>query len=61
MRLHEAYDEARLAEGKISNETIRLRKLRDTRPDLAERVVQGEVTLDDAVAALDNRADELRS
>jgi hypothetical protein len=44
-----AYDEARLAEGKISNETIRLRKLRDTRPDLAERVVQGDLALDAAV------------
>jgi hypothetical protein len=48
--LDQAYDEARLSQGKINNETIRLVKLRETRPDLADMVVAQEVTLDDAVA-----------
>ncbi len=58
--LQVAYDEYRLAQGKISNETIRLRKLRDTRPDLAERVVQAEITLDEAVAKEKREAEEHR-
>jgi hypothetical protein len=36
--LNEAYDAVRLRAGKISNESIRLAKLREVRPDLAERV-----------------------
>jgi hypothetical protein len=47
--LDEAYNEVRLSQGKITNETIRLAKLRETRPDLAEKVVAQEMTLDDAV------------
>jgi hypothetical protein len=46
--LDEAYHEVKLATGKINNEAIRLRKLRDTRPDLAERVELNETKLDEA-------------
>lgn len=55
-----ARKEMLLAQGKIKNETINLRQLRDTRPDLAERVVQGEVTLDAAIALEKSEAEAVK-
>lgn len=55
-----AYEEVRLAEGRTSNETIRMAKLRETRQDLAERVSQGEITLDDAVSLEKSEAEALK-
>jgi ParB-like nuclease family protein len=58
--LLDAYDEVRRAEGKISNETIRLRDLCSNRPDLAESVVQGEITLDEATAQAKREAEAVK-
>lgn len=58
--LDAAYNDARLAQGKVSNDAVRLRQLRDTRPDLAERVAQGEIALDDAVALAKSEVDAIK-
>jgi hypothetical protein len=55
--LDAAYHESRLGEGNIKNEATRLRALRDERPDLAARVNDAELTLDDAIAMAKSEAE----
>lgn len=58
--LDEAYNEVQIATGKINNDSIRLRKLRDSRPDLAERVELNETKLDEAEAQAKADAEKLK-
>jgi hypothetical protein len=48
--LQAALAEARLSQGGVRNDRVRLTKLRDERPDLAELVSTEAMSLDDALA-----------
>ena len=60
MSLKAAYDETVAVEGKIKNSDIRMRKLNEDRPDLAEHVLNEAMTLDDAIAKAKADAEELK-
>jgi Zn-dependent oligopeptidase len=49
-----------LGEGNIKNEATRLRALRDERPDLAARVNDAELTLDNAIALAKSEAEAVK-
>ncbi len=57
MSLDAAYQQVRMMHGSARNERSRLTKLRETRPDLADLVVNDAMKLDDAIANAAEEAD----
>ncbi len=56
--LQKALDEARLSQGSVRNERVKLIKLREERPDLAELVSTEAILLKDALKKAAEEAEE---